>query len=127
MVHPGVKPHSLSTTTAIIPETPPSPMVARFGHFPKGTILPETIVPHSPRRRLSDFPAGFIPPRFYERNLEQNQQVSSCCRHVEDHDIEAFKSHPDEPAPDVYVIYCGTCGRKHRRLCVGTGPRPEWR
>jgi hypothetical protein len=65
-------------------------------------------------------------PKKYLEALEQNQQIKSCCRHPEDHDIEAFRSKPDEVAPDIYVFHC-TCGRKHRRFCVGGGDeRPYW-
>lgn len=66
-----------------------------------------------------------IPIRFIEA-LEQNQKISSCCRHPENHDIEAFKSHPNEAAPDIYIFHC-TCGRQHRRFIVGGGDaRPVW-
>jgi len=68
---------------------------------------------------------GLIPLKYIEA-LEQNQMLRSCCRHPENHDIEAWKSRPEEAAPDVYVFHC-TCGRKHRRFCVGGGDeRPFW-
>jgi len=68
---------------------------------------------------------GLIPLKYIEA-LEQNQQIAHCCRHPERHEIEAFKSRPEEPIPDIYVFHC-TCGRKHRRFCVGGGdPRPVW-
>ena len=103
------------------------PFAQRHGRFPKGTVLPETTVPACGRVRMADLPKGFIPPRLYERNLEQNQQVASCCRHPENHDIEALKSHPDEEVPDIYIFHC-QCGRKHRVLCVGMTyeARPTW-
>lgn len=119
-------PSRLSTVRLTTPEPVPAPFVKRHGHFPKGTVLPETLVPHCPKRKVADFPKGFIPPRLYERNLEQNQQLAQCCRHPENHEIEALKSHPDEPCADIYIFHCG-CGRKHRVLCVGTGDvRPMW-
>ncbi len=78
-----------------------------------------------------------IPPKYIEA-LEQNQLLSSCCRHPENHDSEAFYSSAEDEArgvPDIYVFHC-TCGRKHRRFCVGgsagSGPdaplemRPVW-
>ena len=77
---------------------------------------------------------GLLPPRFIEA-LEQNQQIASCCRHPENHDIEAFYSSDadrERGVPDIYVFHC-TCGRKHRRFCVGgsagSGPnaQPEFR
>jgi hypothetical protein len=89
--------------------------------------LPETQVPACPRVKVADLPQGFIPPRLYERNLEQNQQIASCCRHPENHEVEARKSHPDEKAPDIYIFHCNGCGRKHRVFCVGVGDeRPMW-
>lgn len=63
---------------------------------------------------------GILPPRFIEA-LEQNQQISSCCRHPENHHLEAWFSSDvdrDRGVPDIYVFIC-TCGRKHRRFCVG--------
>jgi hypothetical protein len=87
------------------------------------------------RVKVAECPAR-IPPRYYERNLEQNQQISSCCRHPEDHDVEAWYSSEADAAkgvPDIYIFHC-TCGRKHRVFCVGgnnvaTGEkdrRPFW-
>lgn len=65
-------------------------------------------------------------PVKYMEALEQNQLIASCCRHPENHEIEAFKSRPDEKAPDIYIFHC-TCGRKHTRFCVGGGDvRPVW-
>lgn len=64
-------------------------------------------------------------PGYWLEALEQNQQIASCCRHPEDHEIVAFKSTEREPAPDIYVFHC-TCGRKHRRFMVGSGTRPRW-
>ena len=89
-----------------------------------------------PVRKLMDL----IPIKYLEA-LEQNQQIPHCCRHPENHDIEAWYS--DEKyerdadgrrgAPDIYILHC-TCGRKHRRFCAGgdhpgTGEkdiRPYW-
>ena len=65
-------------------------------------------------------------PTHYLETLEHNQKLASCCRHPENHEIEAFKSSPDEKLPDIYVFHC-TCGRKHSRFCVGGGDtRPFW-
>jgi hypothetical protein len=45
-------------------------------------------------------------------HLEHNQLIASCCRHPENHEVEAFKSHPDELA---------------RFFCVGMhDERPVW-
>lgn len=69
---------------------------------------------------------GNLIPAKYIESLEQNQKIASCCRHPENHEIEALKSHPDEKVPDIYIFHC-TCGRKHRRFCVGGGDvRPYW-
>jgi hypothetical protein len=103
------------------------PFAERHGRFPKGTVLPETIAEACPRVKVADL-KGHIPPKYYEKNLEQNQQVPSCCRHPENHEVAAFKSHPAEKAPDIYIFYCG-CGRKHIRFMAGRTddvPRPIW-
>lgn len=102
------------------------PFAARHGRFPKGTVLPETTVPACPKVKVADFPKDFIPTRYFEA-LEHNQKIPSCCRHPENHEFEAMKSHPDETIPDIYIFHC-TCGRKHRRFCVGATDtdRPFW-
>lgn len=69
---------------------------------------------------------GNLLPTKYLEALEHNQQISSCCRHPENHDIEAFKSTPDQTAPDIYIFHCH-CGKQHRRFCIGGGDvRPFW-
>lgn len=120
------QPHSLGSVAIV-----PTPRIVqefekRHGRYPKGTVLPETRVTACPRVKVSDLPAGFLKQSHIDR-LEQNQLIASCCRHPENHDVEAFKSHPDEQAPDIYVFHC-TCGKKHRFFCVGmTDPyRPVW-
>lgn len=120
-----MKPHSLANTE-LRPAVAPNSFESRFGRYEKNTVLPETTVPHSPRRRVADFPTGWLKQSHIEA-LEHNQKISSCCRHPENHDVEAMKSHPDEPAPDIYIFHC-TCGKKHRFFCVGNKDRrPEWR
>ncbi len=80
-------------------------------------------------------PRNSLPLKYVEA-LEQNQQIAQCCRHPENHDIEAWFSSDAERAkgtPDIYILHC-TCGRQHRRFCVGgdnpaTGEkdlRPFW-
>lgn len=100
------------------------PIAERHGQFAKGTKLPSTAVIACARVKVSELPDGHLPQHFIEA-LEHNQQIASCCRHPENHEVEALKSHPDEVAPDIYVFHC-TCGRKHRRMCVGNGDRPFW-
>lgn len=129
------KPHSIKTHSLTYTDTPAEreakfrrlgPIAARHGRFPKGTVLPETQVLACPRVRVADLPVGHLKQKWID-HLEQNQKIASCCRHPEHHEVEAFKSHPDEVMPDIYVFHCG-CGRKHRFFCVGeTDPqRPEW-
>lgn len=78
-----------------------------------------------PRQLVASLPSGLIPVKYFEA-LEQNQLIASCCRHPENHDIEAFKSNENEPIPDIYIFYCG-CGRQHRHFCCGGGDqRPFW-
>ena len=87
-------------------------------------MMPETITPACPRYPVAKL-GQLIPLKFIVA-LEQNQMISSCCRHPENHDVEAFKSKPEEPAPDIYIFHC-TCGRKHRHFCIGGGDiRPVW-
>ena len=127
-----MKPKSLSTLRFVgISEAERfkklGPLAERHGRFPKGTVLPETTAPACGRVKVSDFPDGFIPTRFFE-DLEHNQQIRSCCRHPENHEIEALKSHPAEEAPDIYIFHC-SCGRKHRRFCASMTDnegRPFW-
>jgi len=100
---------------------------ARNGNVPKGTILAPTQVPACPRVKVKDFPEGWLPTRYIE-TLEHNQQIKSCCRHPENHEIEARKSHPDEKLPDTYIFYC-PCGCKHVRFMLGVidnDLRPVW-
>lgn len=87
-------------------------------------LAPETTVEACPRYPVAKLLR--LIPQEYREALEQNQKISSCCRHPENHDIAAFKSRPEEPEPDIYIFYC-TCGRQHRRFCVGGGDiRPSW-
>lgn len=129
-----MKPHSLASVQ-VVPQSANDrfkalgPIAARHGRFEKGTVLPETQVIACPRVKVSDLPGGFIPPKYYEKNLEQNQLVAQCCRHPENHEVEARKSHPDEEAPDIYIFYC-TCGRRHVRWLLATtddAARPMWK
>jgi len=104
------------------------PIARRHGRFQKGTVLPETQVIACPRIKVADLPGGFIPAKYYEKNLEQNQLLAHCCRHPENHEVEARKSHPEEEVPDIYVFYC-PCGRKHTRWLLGATDdvsRPVW-
>lgn len=80
-----------------------------------------------PRRPVADL-MGILPIRFIETQ-EHNQQISSCCRHPENHDIEGWFSNAEEEqrgTPDIYILHC-TCGRRHIRFMCGGGFRPTWR
>ncbi len=101
------------------------PFAARYGNIPKGTVLPESQVQACPRVKVADLPFDLLKKNHIEA-LEQNQKLASCCRHPENHEVEALKSHPEEQAPDIYIFHC-TCGRKHRFFCIGrTDERPFW-
>lgn len=123
-------PHSLSTASISNAKTPAQRRkemgwAGRHPDVGKGTALPETQVPACPRVKVADLPEGFLKQNHIEA-LEHDQKLRSCCRHPENHEIEALKSHPDEQAPDIYVFHC-TCGRKHQFFCVGmTDERPTW-
>lgn len=128
-----MKPHSLTTIELSNVQTSAQklaalgPIAARHGrNIPGGTILPETQIPFSPRVKVSDLPEGHLKQNHIDA-LEQNQLISSCCRHPENHEVESRKSHPDELAPDIYIFHC-TCGKKHRFFCIGATDlkRPTW-
>lgn len=131
-------PHSLGTITINNTKTPAQRLAeagwaGRHGYIPgrpmpwkKGDVLPETRVLACPRVKVADLPEDHLPKKFFEA-LEHNQKIASCCRHPENHDISAYKSHPDEKAPDIYHFHCDKCGRTHIRFCVGmTDSRPVW-
>lgn len=123
-------PHSLSTYDLSNTKTPAQRRkemgwAGRHPDIVKGAMLPETQVPACPRVKVADLPEGHLKQNHIDA-LEQNQKISSCCRHPENHEVEVRKSHPDEEAPDIYIFYC-TCGRKHRFFCLGTtDKRPAW-
>jgi len=141
------KPHSLTKPNVVSKESllTPEERIAALGPHARrhGRVkydadgnkipFPETAVPACPPVRMSDLPKGFIPKRFYEKNLEYNQQVASCCRKPENHIIWSEKSHPEEAAPDRYFLRC-ECGAVHKIFMAGVGtpgdeddPRPQWK
>lgn len=125
-----MQPQSLGTITLTNEKTPAQKLAAagwvgRHAPYQKGAVLPETQVPCCPRVRVADLPEGFLKQNHIEA-MEHNQLIASCCRHPENHEVEALKTHPAEKAPDIYVFHC-VCGRKHRFLCVGMDDeRPYW-
>jgi hypothetical protein len=138
------KPQQLATISLRRNTTPAEqyaklgPIARRHGKYPKGTVLPETQVGACPRRRVQDFPDGFLKQKWIEQQ-EQNQKIALCCRHPENMEIAAFKSHPEEQAPDIYIFYCNGLddmgrrhhepGRRHIKFCIGEtdDQRPEWK
>jgi hypothetical protein len=88
-------------------------------------VRPFTRVPALRRRPVREV-LDRIPQKYLDV-LEQNQKIASCCRHPEEHEIEAFKSRAEETTPDIYIFHCMRCGRQHRRFCVGgSDARPFW-
>lgn len=126
-----MKPHSLAVSEISNVKTPAqrkaeAGWAGRHPKWLKGAVLPETRKLHCPRVKVADLPEGFLKKNHIDQ-LEQNQKIASCCRHPENHEVEAHKSHPDELAPDIYIFIC-TCGRQHRFFCVGQADkRPEWK
>lgn len=80
-----------------------------------------------PRVKVKRCPAKI--PVHYTEALEHNQKIASCCRNPQEHEIEARFSDETQKrrgVPDIYIFHC-TCGRQHRRFCVGGGDtRPFW-
>lgn len=125
-------PHSLATLNISSAKTPAQKRIeggwaARHGtYWPKGTVLPETRKLACPRVKVADLPEGFLKKSHID-HLEQNQKIKSCCRHPENHEVEAHKSHPEEAAPDIYIFMCNKCGNEHKFFCVGLDDvRPMW-
>lgn len=124
------------TDEAPAPELHPDPWVNfhnGVGPRPEGIRHPPEHQTHDlacPRVKVSDCPVK-IPTKFFEM-LEQNQQLSSCCRHPENHDIIAFHSATAERTkdgrrvPDIYIFICDGCQRLHRRVMLGGGERIGW-
>lgn len=70
---------------------------------------------------------NYLPFRYVEM-LEQNQELATCCRHPENHTIEAWYTNEEDAeneTPDLYILTC-TCGRRHYRLCCAGGYRAHW-
>lgn len=88
--------------------------------------LPSTHVLACPRHPVEKLMRVNLLPVKYLEALEHNQKIASCCRHPENHEIEAWYSSPKETIPDIYKFHC-TCGKTHVRFCVGGGDvRPYW-
>jgi hypothetical protein len=89
---------------------------------------PVTRVQACPRRPVASFAPGFIPWQMFEP-MEHNQKIRSCCRHPENHDVEAYKSNPGLKGPDQFVFIC-KCGKKHVNWILANTVDfriPEWK
>lgn len=98
---------------------------------------PEREVPPAVKPRPINDPhpailfADHVESRKYVECLQQNQKLNLCCRHVEEegHMAQWFASpsadvtEKGNTVPDILVITCGGCGRKHTRFVVGEGKR----
>lgn len=96
----------------------------------KAFATPSSHVQACPRVKVADLPKTLIPVKYFER-LEHDQKIASCCRHPENHEIEAKYSAPHvkelKQPPDIYIFHCDVCKRRHIRFCVGGGEvRPFW-
>lgn len=87
--------------------------------------LPRLDVPPKP---VNNPHAANLLPAKYVQTLEYNQKLPLCCRHVEEsgHTAQWFASPTaqvkDEGiVPDILIIRCGACNRKHVRFFVGGG------
>lgn len=84
-------------------------------------------VPACQRVKVAECPVrDKLPIRFFER-LEQDQLLPTCCRHPENHDIEAFftsETQAETGIADLYIFYC-TCGKRHVRLMGGNGDKRQ--
>lgn len=118
--------HTMSVGLSVpqtLPPSAPDKALAKAAAQAAADARGPTVVPACPRIKTLRV-WKHLPTHFIEA-LEQNQKIPSCCRHPENHDIEALKSHPAEEAADIYIFHC-TCGRKHTRFMLGSGYRPQW-
>lgn len=72
-------------------------------------------IPVGPKRAVHEAP-GFADR--YLLALRDNPNLPECCRQVEDHTFQLFKSREGAPGPDVLVVECA-CGRRHTRVAAG--------
>lgn len=92
-------------------------------------LLPRVDIPPKPESEI--VPAKHLDARYLEA-LEHNQKLSGCCRRPEEsgHTARFFSTPSADKTPetqttipDVLIIWCGECGRKHVRLMIGSGTR----
>jgi hypothetical protein len=62
--------------------------------------------------------------------MENNQQLKICCRHVDNHLVEARYTSAQQArsgVPDYYIFHCTECGCRHHQAMHGIGDvRPKW-
>ena len=57
-------------------------------------------------------------PAHHLRALKDNTNLDDCCRKADDHMVEYFKTPSATDGPDMMVLECTDCGRKHYRVAV---------
>lgn len=90
-------------------------------------LLPRVDIPPKPEGEV--VPARHLDVKYLE-TLEHNQKINGCCRRPEEsgHTARFFSSPTAQKTPesrttipDILIIWCGECGRKHVRVMVGGG------
>lgn len=69
--------------------------------------------------------------KHYVETLEQNQKLNLCCRHVEEsrHTAQYYSTpfarvmDDGRSEPDILIIRCGQCNRRHIRFFLGADER----
>ncbi|MEP6827926.1 MAG: hypothetical protein ABJA10_07610 [Aestuariivirga sp.] len=95
--------------------------------------LPETLThpEASPRSAVTSIAAQLRSTSrlgHYMDALEKNEKIATCCRQPIKHDIVSYFSPVGNAKneADIYIFVC-TCGKAHRRVCMGQGDvRPMW-
>jgi hypothetical protein len=106
---------SVSYNYGLAWEPPPPPIPDDVVRGPGSHIQ---ACPRYPVRKLMGYDAdgnldetsrrNMLPLKFVQ-DLEQNQQIATCCRHPENHDIEAWYSCDESyraGTPDIYILKC---------------------
>lgn len=58
-----------------------------------------------------------LPMRYYESHRAAASEA--CCKELSNLHLQYYKTSPDLKDPDMVVIECAACGRKHRRGAQG--------
>lgn len=56
----------------------------------------------------------------YTDGIRNNVALRTCCREVDESEVQLYKTHEDAKGPDLMVIECA-CGRRQYRAAVGPG------